>query len=341
MLVQGILLAVMADTGPHTDINLSKLDETSAMKLSISLLTALGLGESQDQLNQLHGSFPVPGRKELALAYPFMVTGDDSTDPRIQASGRYCTIFLLFNREAKTRILANYQLIETLITKRLTTVSSQAEVSKDLLKSLYTTIETAISTKEGKSAPAAIKQSAADLEQIRVDHEQYQILSSIIRDVTQIQTQLNTLLDEFMVFTDTPILEGALYMRPVIKPEDFLKILPKISHFEKILSRLDGEDKETVKEIVEVSLLVRLANLFYWKALGSQHLIEFEKAIEFYLRANQLKDDSILYLTIGSIYRKIGRSEEAKGWIENGFTRMRSRKESIRLSRNILFGDIH
>ena len=34
MLVQGILLAVMADTGPQTDINLSKLDETSAMKQS-------------------------------------------------------------------------------------------------------------------------------------------------------------------------------------------------------------------------------------------------------------------------------------------------------------------
>ncbi len=341
MLVQGILLAVMADTGPLTEINLSKLDETSAMKLSISLLTALGLGESQDQLNQLHGSFPVPGRKELALAFPFTVTGENSTDPRIQASGRYCTIFLLFDRETKSRVLANYQLIETLLRNKLVNVKTQDDLNRDLLKDIYTTIETSISTREGKSTPAAIKQSAVDLEQIRVDQDRHQILSSIIRDITQIQTAISGLLDELMVFTDTPILEGAIYMRPNIKPEEFIKILPKISHYEKILSRLDGENKETVKEIVEVSLLVRIANLFYWKALSSQQMMEFEKAIEFYLRANQLKDDSVLYLTIGSIYRKIGRSEEAKDWIENGFSRMRNRKESIRLSRNMLFGDIH
>ena len=341
MIVQGILLAVMSDTGPSTEINISKLDETSAMKLSISLLTALGLGESQDQLNQLHGSFPVPGRKELALAFPFLVAGESSADPRIQASGRYCTIFLLFDRETKSRILSNYQLIETLIKKKLTSVVSQENLNKNLLNDLYTSIETAISTQEGKSAPAAIKQSAADLEQIRVDHDRHQILSSIIREVTQVQTSIGGLLDEFMVFTDTPILEGAMYMRPNIRPDEFLKILPKITHFERILARLDGEDKETVKEIVEVSLLVRIGNLFYWKALGSQHMMEFEKAIEFYLRANQLKDDSLLYLTIGSIYRKIGRSEEAKDWIESGFKRMRNRRESIRISRNMLFGDIH
>jgi tetratricopeptide (TPR) repeat protein len=341
MLVQGILLAVMADMGPLTEINISKLDETSAMKLSISLLTALGLGESQDQLNQLHGSFPVPGRKELALAYPFLVTGDKSDDPRIQASGRYCTIFLLFDREAKTRILSNYQLIETLIKRKLEKITTQEELNKDLMNDLFTTIETEMSTKEGKSAPAAIKQSAADLEQIRIDHNRHQILSSIIREVTQIQTIIASLLDEFMIFTDTPILEGALYMRPNIRSDEFLKILPKITQYERILARLDGEDKDTVKEILEISLLVRIGNLFYWKALGSQQMIEFEKAIEFYLRANQLKDDSILYLTIGSIYRKIGRSEEGKDWIENGFSRMRKRKESIRISRNMLFGDIH
>ena len=341
MLVQGILLAVMADMGPITEINISKLDETSAMKLSISLLTALGLGESQDQMNQLHGSFPVPGRKELALAYPFTVSGDNSVDPRIQASGRYCTVFLLFEREAKTRILSNYQLIETLIRRKLSKIQSHEALNKDLMNDIFTTIETAISTKEGKSAPAAIMQSTADLEQIRVDHDRHQILSSIIREVTQIQTSIASLLDEFMIFTDTPILEGALYMRPNTRPDEFLKILPKITHFERILARLDGENKETVKEIVDISLLVRLGNLFYWKALNSSQMIEFEKAIEFYLRANQLKDDSVLYLTIGSIYRKIGRSEEAKSWIENGFSLMRKRKESIRISRNILFGDIH
>ncbi|MHA2202422.1 MAG: hypothetical protein ACW991_01920, partial [Candidatus Hodarchaeales archaeon] len=109
MLLEGIILTVMADTGPMTEINLSKLDDTSAMKLSISLMTALGLGESQDQLNQLHGSFPVPGRKELALAYPFIVSSTTSADPRIQASGRYCTLFLLFSRETKKRILASYE----------------------------------------------------------------------------------------------------------------------------------------------------------------------------------------------------------------------------------------
>ena len=339
MLFQGILLTVMADTGPMTEINLSKLDETSAMKLSISLMTALGLGESQDQLNQLHGSFPVPGRKELALAYPFSVS-TVSSDPRIQATGRYCIIFLLFSREKKAQVLASYELIERLIASILESIKSQDNLKVALLNRIYTDIENAVSTIEGHSAPTAILQSARSLEAIKAEQERNQILSGIIREITQIQTSLSSLLDEFMVFTDTPVLEGAYYMRPKIKPEDFLKILPKITRYERILSKLHEEDKETVKEIVEISILVRIANLFYWKALRSQHLPEFEKAIEFYLRANQLKDDSILYLTIGSIYKRIGRDGDAKDWIEGGFSRMRKRKESIRISRNILFGDV-
>ncbi|MHA2054672.1 MAG: hypothetical protein ACW99F_13865 [Candidatus Hodarchaeales archaeon] len=340
MLFQGVLLSVMADTGPLTEINLSKLDETSSMKLSISLMTALGLGESQDQLNQLHGSFPVPGRKELAIAYPFTVASGESTDPRITQYGRYCTLFFLFQREAKNKVLSNYNLIEKVIEKELQSITTQNQLTTELIKKIYTNIESTISTSEGTSTPAAIKQSANDLEKIQIDHERHQIISSIIRDVTQIQTSLNSLLDESMVFTDTPILEGAFYMRPSVKPEDFVKIIPQISRFAKILARLDGEDKDTVKEIVEVSTLVRIGNLFYWKAIKSQQNVEFEKAVEFYMRANQLKDDSVLYLTIGSIYRKLGRDQEAKNWIEGGFSRMRERKESVRISRNMLFGDV-
>ena len=340
MLFEGVLLSVMADTGPITEINLSKLDETSSMKLSISLMTALGFGESQDQLNQLHGPFPVPSRKELAIAYPFTVQSSNSTDPRIQEYGRYCTLFLLFLLDTKSRVLANYNLIERILIRDITAIRSQDNLTLDLIKTVYKNIESIISSAEGKSTPAAIKQSTTDLDRIQIDHERHQILSSIIRDVTQIQTSLTALLDESMVFTDTPILEGAFYMRPTVKPEDFVKILPQISRYEKILARLDGEDKETVKEIVEVSVLVRIGNLFYWKAIKSQQALEYEKAVEFYIRANQLKDDSVLYLTIGSIYRKLGRDQEAKNWVEGGFSRMRERKESIRISRNMLFGDI-
>ena len=340
MLFEGILLSVMADTGPVTEINLSKLDETSAMKLSISLMTALGLGESQDQLNQLHGSFPVPGRKELAIAYPFTVVSSDSSDPRIAEFGRYCTIFLLFLRENKGRVFSNYNLIESVLSRDLKSISSQKELSLELIKKLFSNIESSVSTSEGAKPSAAIKQSSADLQQIQVDHERHQILSGMIRDITQIQTSISALLDECMVFTDTPILEGAFYMRPNIKPEDFVKIIPQISRYEKMLARLDGEDKDTVKEIVEVSILVRVGNLFYWKAIKTHQALEYEKAVEFYIRANQLKDDSILYLTIGSIYRKLGRDQEAKNWIEGGFSRMRERKESVRISRNILFGDL-
>ncbi|MFX1284898.1 MAG: hypothetical protein ACFFB5_14650 [Promethearchaeota archaeon] len=340
MLFEGIILTVMADTGPMTELNLSKLDDTSAMKLSISLMTALGLGESQDQLNQLHGSFPVPGRKELALAYPFIVSSSTSADPRIQASGRYCTIFLLFLRETKQKVLASYEIIEQVISRILKPVKRQDDLTADVLKEIYTNIESIVATRDGTSTPTAIKQSTADLERLKIVHDRHQILSGIIREITQIQTSMAKLLDEFMIFTDTPILEGAFYMRPTIKAEDFVKILPMVSRYEKILARLDGEDKDTVREIVEPSILVRIGNLFYWKALASQQILEYEKAIEFYIRANQLKDDSVLYLTIGSIYRRIDRSGDAKNWIEGGFSRMRKRKESIRISRNMLFGDV-
>ncbi|MHA1213705.1 MAG: hypothetical protein ACTSR2_10550 [Candidatus Hodarchaeales archaeon] len=336
----GIILAVMDDTGPVTEINLSKLDETSTMKLSISLLTALGLGESRDQLNQLHGSFPVPGRKELTLAFPFTVKAEHTVDPRIESFGRYCTLFLLFQREEKSRVLTHYNNIEKIITENLKSVKTQEDLTVERIKDLYSQVESLISYTEGKSTTASIKQSNVSLQQIREAQDRHQVLSAIIREVTQIQTSLSKLLDEFMVFTDPPILEGSYYMRPNIKPAEFLRILPLITRFEKILARLDGEDKDTVREIVEISVMVRIANLFYWKALASQHTLEFEKAIEFYMRANQLKDDSILYLSIGSIYRKLGRDEEAKDWIEGGFSRMRKRKESVRISKNMLFGDV-
>jgi len=340
MLFEGVLLSVMADTGPHTEFNLSKLDETSSMKLSISLMTALGLGESQDQINQLHGSFPVPGRKELAIAFPFTVASQDSADPRIQEFGRYFTLFFLFLRESKSKILANYELIERIIAQALAPLTKEEQITIEVMKHIYTTIESTISAKEGSSAPKAIKQSASNLDQIQIDHDRHQVISGIIRDITQVQTSLSALLDESMIFTDTPILEGSFYMRPSIKPEDFIRIIPQISRYEKILSRLDGEDKETIKDIVEISILVRIGNLFYWKAIGSEQILEFEKAVEFYMRANQLKDDSVLHLTIGSVYRKLGRDTEAKNWIEGGFSRMRKRKESVRISRNMLFGDV-
>jgi hypothetical protein len=226
------------------------------------------------------------------------------------------------------------------LSRDLKPISSQKELNLELIKTLFSNIESSVSTSEGERPSAAIKQSSADFQRIQVDHERHQILSGIIRDITQIQTSIVALLDESMVFTDTPILEGAFYMRPNVKPEDFVKIIPQISRYEKMLARLDGEDRETVKEIVEVSILVRIGNLFYWKAIKSQQILEFEKAVEFYIRANQLKDDSILYLTIGSIYRRLGRDQEAKNWIEGGFSRMRERKESVRISRNILFGDL-
>ena len=336
----GIIFAVMADSGPMTEINLSPLDETSAMKLSISLLTAIGLGESRDQINQLHGSFSVPGRKELALAYPFTLEGDESQDPRIQSSGRYCTIFLLFNKENRERILGNFGNIEKMLFESLRSIDNQKQISIQFLKDIYTNIDGVISYTEGKSAPSSIKESVASIQEIREVQTRHQVLSAIIRDITQIQTSLNSLLDEYMVFTDPPILEGSYYMRPNIKSEEFLQILPLISRYIKVLARLDGEDIETIKEIVEISVLVRLGNLFYWKALTSEQTLEFEKAIEFYMRANNLKDDSVLYLTIGSIYRKLGREEESKNWIESGFSRMRKRHESVRISRNMLFGDV-
>ncbi|MCK4848978.1 MAG: hypothetical protein KAT16_08145, partial [Candidatus Heimdallarchaeota archaeon] len=176
MMFEGVLLSVMADTGPYTQYNLSKLDDTSSMKLSISLMTALGLGESQDQINQLHGSFPVPGRKELAIAFPFTVASRDSTDPRIQEFGRYFTLFFLFLREAKSQVLANYELIERTIAEALKPITKEEQITIELMKHIYTTIESTISAQEGSSAPKAIKQSASNFAQIQIDHDWHQVL---------------------------------------------------------------------------------------------------------------------------------------------------------------------
>ena len=341
MLFEGILLSVMSDTGPVPEINLTKLDETTAMKLAISLLTALGLGESKDQLNQLHGSFPVPGRKELALAYPFMISGAHSIDPRIREHGRYCTLFILFDKENKSLVLSQYETIEQILGSAIKTVRSQEDLTPELLQQVHSFVENKISEEgKNKQSSKASTISVEEMARFREEQKHQQHLTGLIRDVTQVQTALAKKLDEFMVFTDTPVREGSFYMRPQISPSDYLSIFPLVTSYEKSLARLDGEDENTVREIVDVSVLVRVGNLFYWKALSSQQNSEFERAISYYLRANQIKDDSILYLTIGSIYRKLGRGGESKDWIEGGFSRMRQRGESIRISRNILFGDL-
>ncbi|MFX1538848.1 MAG: hypothetical protein ACFFDI_32070 [Promethearchaeota archaeon] len=87
--------------------------------------------------------------------------------------------------------------------------------------------------------------------------------------------------------------------------------------------------KDAVQGIVDSSILVRLGNLFYWQALSSEQTLDYEKALEFYIRANQLIENPVLWLTIGFIYLKLDRGGEAKKWIKEGFSLMRKKHGDV------------
>ena len=175
--------------------------------------------------------------------------------------------------------------------------------------------------------PSAVTDVHQKIDEPMATQHQALVDTFLKKEIIRLQSLLVELLDELRVNLETPIMKGRNYQPPDIKAEDYSKILPLISRYEKILTGIDSFVNSTVPEIVDTSILVRIGNLYYWKALSSQLKRDYEKAIEFYMRANQLKADPPLALTIGSIFRKIGYSAEAQVWTDRGFSMMRKRPD--------------
>ena len=112
-LFEGFILSVIADRGPDVRVNLSKVEETTALSLAVQGMTLIGLG-SQKPVTGMHGPFPVSGQPDMkTLIFTFIVSTEDTEDERILKGGRVCALFILFKSDKVRNVLRAAGLIES------------------------------------------------------------------------------------------------------------------------------------------------------------------------------------------------------------------------------------
>lgn len=110
----GILFAVMDDSGPNLKINASALDDREAIATAIQGITAVGMGE--EDIQGLFGPIPVPySSKYQSLVYIFNVEPIASSDAEIIEKGRFCALFIIFKKEMLHLIANVFSMIESLL----------------------------------------------------------------------------------------------------------------------------------------------------------------------------------------------------------------------------------
>lgn len=110
----GILFAIIDDSGPQLKINASGLNDREAIATAIQGITAVGLGE--ENIQGLFGPLPVQyNSKFQALIYIFNVESTTSTDREIIEKGLFCAIFIIFKKEMFHLIANVFSMIESLL----------------------------------------------------------------------------------------------------------------------------------------------------------------------------------------------------------------------------------
>ncbi len=110
----GILFAIIDDSGPQLRINASTLNDREALATAIQGITAVGLGE--ENIKGLFGPLPVQyNSKYQALIYIFNIEATTSTDSEIIENGLFCAIFIIFKKEMFHLIANVFSMIESLL----------------------------------------------------------------------------------------------------------------------------------------------------------------------------------------------------------------------------------
>ncbi len=110
----GILFAMINDSGPQLSINASTLNDREALATAIQGITAVGLGE--EKIQGLFGPLPVQyNLKYQALIYIFNVEATTSTSPEIIEKGLFCALFIIFKKEMFHLIANVFSMIESLL----------------------------------------------------------------------------------------------------------------------------------------------------------------------------------------------------------------------------------
>ena len=109
---EGMLFAVNNDDGPLITVNLSPLNDREAIATAIQGITAVGMGEGD--IHGLFGPLPVPYNNDYrALIFTFRVITTTSDDPEILEKGRFCSLFLIFEKTMLNYIAHTFSMIES------------------------------------------------------------------------------------------------------------------------------------------------------------------------------------------------------------------------------------
>ncbi len=340
-LFHGLIVSIMDDDGPKCVLNASELDETAILRMTVAGMTAFGMGEGSTHLNKLHGPLPIPEHPTMSyLAYYFRLSGRDSGDPRIRQFGRDAAIFLIFDNRLRNEIFDLYIDIERAFQNALNLQVTYKElIESSILLNVIERIKREIHAHQREKSLVSV--TAGDKLKKKEQPMFVASTSTInqkidedIKELLEIQRELD---QELTLTTEVPIVKDRK-----VEPNIDTRDKPIIDALRsRLFSWLDNHEKDLklvkVRDAVDVDLLVRLGNWYFWYGLLLDSPEGFQKSIEAYLRASQFKKDPELWLAIGSSYIRLGNEDEGKSWIKEGFKKIAELQKHIPIDRKMLF----
>ncbi|MHA1308197.1 MAG: hypothetical protein ACTSQN_12980 [Candidatus Heimdallarchaeota archaeon] len=228
---EGMLFAMNEDIGPTITVNLSPLNDREAIATAIQGITAVGMGEGDVQ--GLFGPLPVPYNNNYrALVFTFRVATTTSDDPEINEQGRFCALFLIFQKEKLNYIANVFAMIEsTLLVYRENYLLREEDLFESSLKVIFEDIVSKLKVKP-KIRLFTIENN------ITVEYEEFRIVMS--KESTII------------------ILEQAktinVYYPKSMDPD-------KIDYSKKVLNLLNSNEYQNSCKVVKISSKKKFINL--------------------------------------------------------------------------------
>ncbi|MHA1442320.1 MAG: hypothetical protein ACTSPK_10730 [Candidatus Heimdallarchaeota archaeon] len=228
---EGMLFAMNEDVGPTITVNLSPLNDREAIATAIQGITAVGMGEGDVQ--GLFGPLPVPYNNNYrALVFTFRVAATKSDDPEIMEHGRFCALFLIFQKEMLNYIANVFAMIEaTLQVYRENYLLREKDLFESSLKVIYDDIISKLKLKP------KIRLFTID-NNITVEYEEFRIVMS--KESTAIILEKEKTIN--------------VYYPKSMEPE-------KIEHSTKVLNLLNKSEYQSGYKIVKVSSKKKFMNL--------------------------------------------------------------------------------
>lgn len=228
---EGMLFAMNEDVGPTITVNLSPLNDREAIATAIQGITAVGMGEGDVQ--GLFGPLPVPYNNSYrALVFTFRVATTKSDDPEIMEHGRFCALFLIFQKEMLNYIASVFAMIEsTLLIYQENYLLREEDLFESSLKVIYEDIISKLKLKP-KIRLFTIENN------ITVEYEESRIVMS--KEAT-------------IIILEKAKTINAYYPKSLDEE--------KITHITKVLNLLNKSEYQSSCKIVKVSSKKKFINL--------------------------------------------------------------------------------